>query len=124
MEVKHKGYVGTHNFVVVASNSPALLGHDWLSRIHLDWASIKVVAAEQSALSINQLTSKYHEVFQHETGTLRHFNAKLCLKEGVRPWFCHPCTMPFAIKGKGGSDLDRLEGQGFARLSTQSGQLR
>ena len=46
VEVKDKGYVGTHKLVVVAGNGPALLGRDWLSQIRLDWASIKVVAAE------------------------------------------------------------------------------
>ena len=39
VEVKHKGYVGTHKLVVVAGNGPALLGRDWLSQIRLDWAS-------------------------------------------------------------------------------------
>ena len=68
--------------MVVAGNGPALLGRDWLSKICLDWASIKAVVAEQSAPNIEQLTSKYREVFQQETGTLRHFKAKLCLKEG------------------------------------------
>ena len=63
VEVKHRGYVGTHQLVVVAGNSPALLGRDWLSKIRFDWASIKAVVAQQSALNIEQLASKYREVF-------------------------------------------------------------
>ena len=115
MEVKHKGYVGTHKLVVVTGNGPALLGRDWLSQIRLDWASIKAVAAEQGALSLDQLTSKYCEIFWQETGSLRHFKANLCLKEGGRPRFCRPHTVPFAIKGKVGSELDRLEETGVLR---------
>ena len=46
-------YVGTHKLVVVASNGPALLGRDWLSQNCLDWDSIKAVAAEQGALSLD-----------------------------------------------------------------------
>ena len=91
--------------------------------LRLDWASIKAVVAEQSAPNIEQLTSKYREVFQQETRTLGHFKAKLCLKEGVRPRFCRPRNVPFAIKEKVGSELDRLEEAGV-RLSTQSGQLQ
>ena len=115
VEVKHRGYVGTHQLVVVAGNGPALLGRDWLSKIRLDWASIKAVVAEQSAPNIEQLTYKYREIFQQETGTLRHFKAKLCLKEGVRPRFCRPRTVPFAITEKVGSELDRLEEAGVLR---------
>ena len=115
VEVKHKGYVGTHKLVVVTGNGPALLGRDWLNQIRLDWASIKAVAAEQGALSVDQLTSKYREVFWQETGSLRHFKANLCLKEGARPRFCRPHTVPFAIKGKVGSELDRLEETGSSQ---------
>ena len=111
VKVRYKGYVGTHQLVVVAGKGPALLGRDWLSKIRSDWASIRAIAAEKST-SLSTLLSKYTHVFELGTGTLKRVKAQLTLKEGARPHFCRARPVPFAIKQQVGQELDRLEESG------------
>ena len=52
----HVKYVGNHNLHVVEGNKPTLLGRDWLSKIQMDWASIKLVG--EGVKAIDQLMTK------------------------------------------------------------------
>jgi hypothetical protein len=50
VQVKYKGYVGNHDLHIIEGNGPTLLGRDWLSRIQIDWASIKLVGESMRPL--------------------------------------------------------------------------
>ena len=54
VQVRYKGYAGTHRLVVVKGNTPTLLGRDWLEKMQLDWASLKVVGTKQSTEEVLQ----------------------------------------------------------------------
>ena len=41
--VRYGEFAGTLRMYVVTEKGPTLWGHDWLSRIHLNWANIKAV---------------------------------------------------------------------------------
>ena len=113
VRVDHNGYSGMHKLVVVKGKGPTLLGRNWLSTMRLDWASICNVATGKSLPTPDQLTSEYQELFQAGAGTLKRFKAHLSLREGARPRFWRPRTVPFAIKARVGEELDRLEESGI-----------
>ena len=109
VEVRYGTYVGTHQLYVVKGSGPTLLGRDWLRDIRLDWSSIRTLTAHNCLLTLNQLTEKYAEVFQPELGTFKKFQAHLQLKDGARPIFLRPHSVPFALKESVERELERLE---------------
>ena len=87
-----------------------LLGRNWLERIWLDWASIRMVQAVKTKLST--MVEKYSEVFEDTGGVMTKHTAHLTIKPQASPRFCRPRAVPFSIKGK---ELDRLEEIGTLR---------
>ena len=71
-----------------------------------NWANIKAVYTDKSHSKVDVLIQKYPEVFQSGLGAMQSFKAHLDLKEGVKPKFCRPRTVPFAIKETVGKELD------------------
>ena len=112
VNVQYGDYSGSHTLYVVKGSGPCLLGRDWLQHIRLDWASIKAVYVTKNS-KVEALIRKYPEVFQSDLGTMKSFRAHLHLKEGSKPKFCRPRTVPFAIKDVVGKELDRLEEAGI-----------
>ena len=97
VNVQYGDYSGSHTLYVVKGSGSCLLGRDWLQHIRLDWASIKAVYVTKNS-KVEALIRKYPEVFQSDLGTMKSFRAHLHLKEGCKPKFCRPRTVPFAIK--------------------------
>ncbi|ETW98372.1 MAG: hypothetical protein ETSY2_42930 [Candidatus Entotheonella gemina] len=110
--VRYNGYQGQHVLYVVKGSGPALLGREWLSKIKLDWSSIKSVFR---STTVDELCGKYSEVFQSGPGAMTQIKAHLNLRQDARPVFRRPYTIPFAIKDKVAQELDRLEEQGVLR---------
>ena len=65
------------------------------------------------AVAIYERLSPHAEVFQSGVGTMRRIRAHLTLKEGARPRFCRPRSVPFAIREPVARELDRLEEAGI-----------
>ena len=66
------------------------------------------MSVHNSLLTLQQLTQKHAEVFQPELGTIKGFEAHLHLKDGTKPQFRRPRSVPFAIKESVGREIDRL----------------
>ena len=62
--------------VVVKGGGPPLFRRNWLGRIQLDWASIKMIR-KQPAMTLDELRKRYSDVFLDELGRIRNFTAKL-----------------------------------------------
>ena len=86
--------------IVVKRKSSNLLGRDWRRVICVDWANIKAIALGRPAME--DLISKYSDMFAPGTGTMHHEQAQLCPNKGVQPQFCWPYTVPYALKEKVG----------------------
>ena len=72
--------------IVVAGNGPALLRRNWLGNIQIDWKSIGALRVEQSTeRSLQDLQSKYADVFRDELGTVQPMKVKLHVKPDARP---------------------------------------
>ena len=84
---------------------------DWLKVIRLDWPGIASVNNGSSEVKVSELCEEFKEVFGHDLGSIKDYKAKLIVKEGAHPCFCHPRPVPFAIKPGVGEELNRLVNQ-------------
>ena len=107
VQVKYNGQVHQLPLLVVAGQGPPLLGRNWLSTLRLDWSHIKQVRT-----GLESLLQKYSEVFRDELGTLKGIETKLVVQEDAKPKFFKPRSIPYAIRGAIGKDLERLENLG------------
>ncbi len=105
--------------VVIAGNGPSLLGRNWLNHIILNWK--KVFAVRTLRLeSLNKLMQRHKSLFSEGLGTIQPYRAKLYVHSGVKPRFFKPRSVPFAIRGALGKELDRLEQQGVLVKTSSS----
>ena len=90
VEVKHNGYVGQHHLYVVEGDGPTLIGRDWLTKLKLDWASVKTLSRTETKSGLDELLEKFPRVFQPGLGAMSEFKAHLTVKPEARPRFCRP----------------------------------
>ena len=99
--------------LIVQEGGPCLLGRDWLKVVRLDWRSIgKVSTSANLERRVAALQNRYQEVFSEKLGTITPFQAKLNMAPNTKPKFIKPRTVPFALKERVESELDRLERDG------------
>ena len=114
--VKFKGQEKELTLQVVETPGPALFGHDWLSKIQLDWSEIKALKLSQMPEGVmqhkvDQLLQKYESVFSEGVGTLKGHKADLKVEEGSQPSFHKPRQVPYALSPE--VELTRLEEDGI-----------
>ena len=102
--VCYKGQTVKLPLVVVKGNGPSLLGHNWLSKITLDWHEIKYVST-----ALVELLQKYRTLFNDQLGTMVGVQAKLAVKPDAKPKFCRARTAPYALCDAIEKDLTRLQ---------------
>ena len=105
--------------IVVKSGSIAnLLGRNAIEKLHVDLATfVKGDSASMNVIhsmedEVSSICSDYSDVFQKGLGLLKGYQASLCLKEGTAPKFCKPRTIPFGVKAKVETELNRLTAEG------------
>jgi len=76
--------------------------------------------SECSPTSLKTVLQKYDEVFSSELATMKEFQAKLTVREGTKPQFCHPRPVLYALKGAVEKELDRLEESGVVERVSHS----
>ena len=119
MRVQYEGQLKKLVLVVIAGDGPSLLGRNWLSHITLNWK--KVFAVRTLRLeSLNKLMQRHKPLFSEGLGTIEPYRATLHVQPGAKPRFFKPRSVPFAIRGALGSELDRLEQQGVLVKTSSS----
>ena len=103
--------------LVVQGSGPSLMGRDWLRVVRLDWRNVarvtsSVPSAANLASKVEALQDRYHEVFTETLGTITPFLAKLSVSPDATPKFFKPRPVPFALRAKVESELDRLSQDG------------
>jgi len=99
-----------HMLYAVEGDGPCLLGRDWLQNIQV---SIKAVYRSKGQSKVEALINQFQNVFESGLDTMKSFQAHLYMKDEVKPTFCRPRSVPFAIKDGVGKELDRLEEAGI-----------
>ena len=107
--VRHNSQQRCLPLLVVAGEGPSLVGRNWLGHMNIDWHSVCYV---QPLTEIEQLLTKHKEVFKESLGTVVGMTVKLHLKPDVSPKFCKARPMPFSVKRKVETELQRLEAEG------------
>ena len=59
------------NALIVKGGGPNLLGRDWLEEIRLDWETIFQIASDNTQSALQDVLSKYQDVFAEGLGTLK-----------------------------------------------------
>ena len=109
-QVTYEDQKDTLTLVVVKGDGPALMGRNWLTCLKLNWH--KVFHTSLVTDPVETLIKKYGDVFSSKLGTMTH-KAKLKLKEGAKPKFWRPRTVPFALKPGIEKELDKLQSAGI-----------
>jgi hypothetical protein len=99
---------------VVETNEPPLLGREWLRHLKLDWRSIKrVQKLSPITEQLSDLLEGYSEgLFKEGIGTIKGVKARITLKDGAQPRFFKARTVPYALRPKVESELERLVTEG------------
>ena len=102
--------------LVIAGPGSCLMGRDWLRTIRLNWRSIAKVTTTPTSADVESqcaaLQEKYNEVFSDTLGTITPFKAKLTVSPNAQPKFFKPRPVPFALRERVESELERLEQEG------------
>ena len=113
VQVRYEDQEAQLPLLVVEGKGPSLIGRNWMSHINFNWKAIKCTRASTSTTELDSLLMKYPSVFEDKLGTMKHFRAKLEIKEGATPKFFRPRPVPFALKENIEHELDRLERDGI-----------
>ena len=104
--VHHNNQQKTLPLLVVKGGGPSLLGRDWLQHLRLDWKAIHQVCLIDD---VRAILDRYAGLFQEELGTLQGMKVKLLMDSDVQPKSCKPRPVPFALRQKVETELQRLQ---------------
>ena len=112
--VEINGQVTTFCARVVKGNARNLLGRDLLSQIRLDWQSIFAVFVPKEK-QLQAVLDEFNQIFLKELGLCKGVKAKINMKSEAIPIFRKARALPFAMKKRVESELDRLEQLGIIK---------
>lgn len=96
-------------FYVIKNGGPPLVGRDFMYLFNIGLkANNNKIGIGSSDSEVQLLLSKYQELWKDELGCFNKFKVDLHLKEGAIPKFFKPRPVPFALKEKVESEIDRL----------------
>ena len=90
--------------IVCKGHRASLLGRNWLHHVQLNWARIFSVKNDSK---LDNLLSKYTEVFSEKPGEIKGFEAEIPIKEDAIPIFKKPYFVPYPLQEKVKSQLYR-----------------
>ena len=94
--------------IVVSGTGPNLMGRDWLKHIKLNWAQVCAVSVPNP---LQEVLNRHQTVFCDELGELKGTQASIAIDSNVQPRY-KPRSLPFTIKAKVETELDRLHTEG------------
>jgi hypothetical protein len=94
--------------MVVQKNNTALLGRNWLGVLKIDYNRILNIDQLEETTKVVELLEKYPRLFDSKYGVIPDIKGQLYLKEGAVPKCCKARPVPFALRDKVKSELDRL----------------
>ena len=99
-----------------SGTGPNLLGRDWLAEL----SASSALADSVLQFRDDDFLEAFTELFQEDLSTLNGTEVKLVVDENVKPRFCKPRPVPFAVQAKVEAELDRLQKEGIIRPVTYS----
>ena len=109
VDVEHHGQKKVLPLIIAPGEGVTLLGRNWLREINLDWRGI-----QQNLMPVYKVQQEeFADVFNGGLGTLNGVTVSLTVKKDAIPKFCKARSLPFAMKGKVETELDRLQKDGI-----------
>ena len=93
--VKYHDQKKTIPLIVAKGEKPALLGRNWLKEIQLDWGKIFAIRDDSK---LDNLLSKYQEVFTEQKGVISGFEADIHVPESATPIFRKSYQVPYSVQ--------------------------
>ena len=108
--VSYEGNTYTLSVIVVKGSGPCLLGQDWLQELQLNWKKIFQI---RSSDKLKELLHKYRHVFSEELGTYKGTEITIHVKPNTKPRFFKHRSVPYILKSKIETELQRLQSLGI-----------
>ena len=100
--------------IVTPGSGPALFGRNWLKKIHLNWANLfSMSQVSETNTDVSNLLNKFTNVFSEGIGTMADIEVHIELKDDAMPKYYKARAVPYALKQKIDSELDRLVKEGI-----------
>ncbi|XP_060881536.1 uncharacterized protein K02A2.6-like [Metopolophium dirhodum] len=106
VSVKFHGKIEVLNLYIIKEGGPPIVGRDWIENLSLP---IKGEVYSLSSKTERNIFEDFPSVFGDVLGCYKPKVFKLFLKdENIKPIFCKPRVLPFALKDKVSLEIDRL----------------
>ncbi|PFX31379.1 Uncharacterized protein K02A2.6 [Stylophora pistillata] len=99
--------------IIVKGSGSNLLGRDWLQSIRLDWNKILYTSAQKPRSSLDDLLTKYSDVFAEGLGTIKGVKAKIYVEPDAEPKYVKARSVPYSFKSNMELELERLVREGI-----------
>ncbi|XP_011876973.1 PREDICTED: uncharacterized protein K02A2.6-like, partial [Vollenhovia emeryi] len=119
VNVNYKGKSIQEEIYIVPEGYTALLGRIWIRRLKIDLNEIdRQHSTTSSILAINtneieEITTKYPDVFEEKIGCVPKFKVSLKLRSNTTPVFNREREIPYALQSRVENELNTLESTGI-----------
>jgi len=90
--VQYQGQSKELPIYVVRNEGPTLFGREWLETIHLNWPLLRLETSD-TIPALEEVLSKHASVFSQSSGKMKNIQARIQVKENVRPRFWKACPV-------------------------------
>lgn len=112
VDVKYADSVEEIVIYVAEGDGPNLMGRDLIHTFRVSLSNVYNVACNTEG-QLEEVLTKYSEVFNGELGTIKGYKAKLHVDPAAQPKFFKARTVPYAMKSLVEAELIRLEKEGI-----------
>ena len=105
--------------IVVNRSGPSLLGRDILKQFQLLGIPINAVSIPDSKLA-EDIKSEFPSLFSNQLGCYKGKKFSVQVDESVKPVYCKPRMIPYALRTKVEKELERLQQEGVISPVTHS----
>ena len=95
---------------VVEGDGPNLMGRDWLSLLEVNLGEVNLL---KNDCLLQTVLDKHCSVFNDELGCMKDMKVKLLIDSTAKPKFFKPNSVPFTLRDKVETELQRLESLGI-----------
>ena len=96
--------------VVVEGDGPNLMGRDWLSLFEVNLGEANLL---KNDCLLQTVLDNHRSVFNDELGCMKDMKVNLLIDSTVKPKFLKPHSVPFTLRDKVETELQRLESLGI-----------
>ncbi|XP_064214102.1 uncharacterized protein LOC135266773 [Tribolium castaneum] len=110
VNIEYQGQRARGDIYILSQDVDTIFGRDWLKNIKLDWNTIHQIDTLNYKDELNLTLEEFKDVVSTKLGRVPNYEYSFKLVEpNTQPIFLKPRAVPYALRGKVESELDRLE---------------